>query len=80
MLLVFQSNILELFVIDGFGSHEYNVCRHDRFRALLVDYRSGLLIEFVAARQEWSVAPRSSARGKSVGIDSFCKPCRSFDA
>src|SRR6202030_3488703 len=30
----------ELFLIDGFSSHEYNVCRHDRSPALLIDYRS----------------------------------------
>jgi hypothetical protein len=28
----------ELFLIDGFSSREYNVCRHDRSASLLIDY------------------------------------------
>src|SRR6201997_3450205 len=30
----------ELFLIDGFSSHEYNVCKHDRSPSLLIDYRN----------------------------------------
>ena len=29
----------DLFLIDGFSSREYDVCRHDRSPSLLIDYR-----------------------------------------
>ena len=33
----------ELFLIDGFSSCEYDVCRHDRSPSLLIDYRRARL-------------------------------------
>ena len=35
----------QLFLIDGFGSREYNVCRHDRSPCLLFDYKHASEIE-----------------------------------
>jgi hypothetical protein len=40
----------ELFLIDGFGSREYNVCRHDRSPSLLIDYRNSHANSWAVAR------------------------------
>jgi len=40
----------ELFLIDGFSSREYKVCRYDRSPSLLVDYRYATSCAFVRPR------------------------------
>src|SRR5579863_191644 len=40
----------ELFLIDGFSSREYNVCRHRRSPSLLIDYRKTAVSAICSAR------------------------------